>query len=230
MTILQMPGNMKHTSGAMGKVDLVVIHATVSPCVTGGARANARYFKTAAAGGLAQYVVDPDFVIRTCPETVAGWHAPPVNERAIGVELCDPQAGRSSRWGDADHRSMLLRAAGLVADICARHDVPVRHVDPAGLRAGKRGITRHMDVSKAFGLSDHSDPGPAFPLDHFLDLVRGGTPAPQEDDMPLSDEDVAKVAKAAAELVRKDIVTLLRGDAQHPYNIESIGKAVGVKP
>lgn len=55
------------------------------------------------------------------------------------------------------------------------------------------------------------------------------TPTVEDDDMPLSDEDVQKVAKAAAALVRKDIATLLRGDATHPYSIEAIAKAVGVK-
>jgi N-acetyl-anhydromuramyl-L-alanine amidase AmpD len=223
-------GNQAHTSGAMGTVDLVVIHATVSPCKVGGARQNAAYFQSADAGGLAHYIVDPAEVVQACKETVACWHAPPVNDRAIGVELCDPQSGLDSRWGNAAHKAMLALAAPLFADICHRHNIPKVYVDHQSLLRGERGITTHHDVTLAWHKSTHTDPGPAFPMGAFITAVNGHkpAPAPQEDDMPLSEDDVAKVAAATAALLRKDIAVLLHGtrDGSHEANLDNIWKAV----
>lgn len=234
MTFIQ--GNQAHTSGPMGTVDLVVIHATVSPCKVGGARQNASYFQTDAAGGLAHYIVDPSEVVQACREAVACWHAPPVNQRAIGIELCDPQAGLASRWGNPAHKSMLALAARLVADVCHRHGLPMVYVDHNSLLRGERGITTHHDVTLAYHKSTHTDPGPAFPMGAFITAVNGHrtapppTPAPQEDDMPLSADDIQKVAAATAALIRKDLAVLQHGtkDKTHPNNLDNIGKAVGV--
>jgi N-acetyl-anhydromuramyl-L-alanine amidase AmpD len=235
VNVASIPGNMAHTSGAMSAVDLVVVHATVSPCKPGGARQNAAYFQTDGAGGLAHYVVDPSEVVACCPENVACWHAPPVNRRAIGVELCDPQKGLGARWGDKNHTAMLALAADLIADICRRHDVPPFYVDAAGLLAGKRGITTHHDVTLAWHKSDHVDPGPDFPMGRFIEQVHAGTPTPAQEDVVASLDEVRQVvqeelAKAVAKL-HNDHLVLLRGtqDGTHPNNLDNIGKAVGVK-
>lgn len=181
MAYTYIPGNPKHTSGANGTITRVVLHATVSPCQPGGARAVAHYFQQPDAGGLAHYVVDPREIIQCAKENVATWHAPP-NHGSLGVELCDPQSGAGSRWQDANHEAMFRLAAGLVADICDRNHLPRSYVDVAGLKAGHRGITLHHDVSRAFGQSSHVDPDQAgpFPLQHFLALVKavGQKPAP----------------------------------------------------
>ena len=60
----------------------------------------------------------------------------------------------------------------LTAEVCARHRVPVRRLRAADLIAGRRGITGHADVSRAFGKSDHWDPGTGFPWQRFVRLVR----------------------------------------------------------
>lgn len=181
MAYTYIPGNPKHTQGANGTITRVVLHATVSPCQAGGARAVAHYFQQSNAGGLAHYVVDPQEIIQCAYENVATWHAPP-NHGSIGVELCDPQSGAGSRWQDANHEAMLRRAAVLFADICDRNHLPRTFVDAAGLKAGHTGITTHHQVSLAFGQSSHTDPDDAgpFPLQHMLSLIQavGHAPAP----------------------------------------------------
>lgn len=183
-------GNQAHTSGPNGTVTRVVMHATVSPCVRGGARSVARYFQSAEATGLAHYVVDPGETVYCCKEDISAWQAPP-NKGSIGVELCDPQAGAVDRWYDDDHKLMLSRAAVLVADICKRHSLPVTYINASGLLAGERGITMHRDVSTAWKQSTHTDPGVGFPMGHFIDLVNAANntptpaPSPVEDDMKL---------------------------------------------
>jgi hypothetical protein len=55
-------------------------------------------------------------------------------------------------------------------------------------------------------------------------------PVQEDDDMPLSDDDVQKVAAAAAAMIRKDLAVILRGtrDGTHPVNLTSIARAVKV--
>lgn len=166
----------KH-GGAQSSVNRIVIHGTVSPCVEGGARNVAKYFQSSAAGGSAHYIVDPGEVVAAVREGTVAYHAPP-NTGSIGVELCDPQKGPSARWDDNNHQEMLRRAAVLVRQIAARWDVPLRRLTVAQVKAGKAGICGHVDVSNAWGQTDHSDPGAAFPWDEFMHLVNADEPKP----------------------------------------------------
>lgn len=201
-------GPAAHTSSGSNKpIDRIVIHCTVSGCVYGGARDIARYFRSQSAGGSAHYTVDPGEAIQSVYDGVIAWHAPP-NGHSLGVELCDPMTGPDSRWQDKNHEAMLQEAAVLVAQLCLAYGVPIVRLSVADLKAGKRGICGHVDVSGAFKQSSHWDPGPAFPWKHFMDLVRKAaanlqaptttTPAPkpisQEDEV--TPADIAKIADA----------------------------------
>jgi N-acetyl-anhydromuramyl-L-alanine amidase AmpD len=168
-----------HHGGTQSAVNRIVIHATVSPCVRGGAKNIANYFHTTTRDASAHYVVDPGVVYQCLKETTIGYHAPP-NTGSIGIELCDPQTGPASRWQDANHQAMLRLAATLTRDVAARWKVPLVKLSAADLKADRRGICGHVDVSNAWHLTDHGDPmeaGP-FPWDQFMQLVT------QEDDMP----------------------------------------------
>lgn len=149
----------------------IVMHGTVSPCVPGGAAAVARMFHTSSRDASTQYVVDPTTVVQCVPENVIAYGAPP-NKGAIHVEQCDPQGGSPSRWQDAPHQAMLRLAARLVAGLCKKYDLPIRKLDPADLLAGRKGICGHADVSQAWHQTDHVDPGPDYPWEQFLSLVR----------------------------------------------------------
>lgn len=166
--------------GHQGSVSRIVIHGTVSPCERGGARANAHYFQTHRTGS-AHYVVDPGEIIECVPEDVVAYHAPP-NTGSIGIELCDPQTGSASRWGDANHDAMLRRAAGLVRAVAKRWNVPLKRIDAGDLRAGRHGVCGHADVTAAWHQTDHTDPGSGFPWGRFLALANGADPE-EDDDM-----------------------------------------------
>lgn len=171
----------RHHGGTQTAVTRIVIHGTVSPTVRGGARSVANYFKTVSRPASAHYVVDPGEVVQCVRENTVAYHAPP-NTGSIGIELCDPQKGASSRWDDAGHEAMLKLAADLVRDVAKRWGVPLRRLTVADLKAGRKGICGHVDVSNAFGQTDHSDPGTGFPWARFMQLVTGGD-AGEEDDM-----------------------------------------------
>lgn len=174
--------------GAQSEISRIVIHATVSPCVVKGARNVAAYFQSREAGGSAHYIVDPAEVIQCVKDDVVAYHAPP-NTGTLGVELCDPQAGLASRWEDAAHVEMLARAAGLVRQLAAIHKVPLVRLTALDLQQGKRGICGHVEVSRAFGKSDHGDPdmGGKFPWISFMQLLT------EEDDVAIDAADIKKI-------------------------------------
>lgn len=75
----------------------------------------------------------------------------------------------------------LLRSGALyVAHWAHVHKIPVVALTPTQLRAGQRGITTHDGTRLAWGGTDHTDPGPGFPMDVFIRYVReylAGIPA-----------------------------------------------------
>jgi hypothetical protein len=163
----------------------IVIHSTVSPCEPGGARNIAAYFRSGSAGGSAHYVVDPSETVQVVYDSIVAYHAPP-NQNSLGIEMCDipgpvpndkpgsarwKAAVRSWRWSRISQRQMLRKTARLTAQLCLAYDVPVQFVGWRGLQAGRRGITTHAHVSKAWEQSTHWDPG-FWPRAWFMHLVR----------------------------------------------------------
>lgn len=170
-------GPCARSSGRGNKPILrIVLHGTVSAAKEGGARNIAAYFRSGAAGGSAHYVIDPGVILQTAYDSIVCWHAPP-NPHSIGIEFCDPVAAPSgkpapkSRWFDTDHAPMMRLGARLVAELCLAYNVPPRMVGPGGLRAGRKGICEHSDVSQAWKQSTHWDLG-EFPRVTFARLVR----------------------------------------------------------
>lgn len=153
-------------------IDVVVIHTMEIAERDGAAAICARWFASKASQVSAHYCVDADETIQSVRERDIAWHARGGNTNSIGVELAGFARQTEAEWGDAYSRAVLDRAAALVADVCRRRRIPVRWLDSAGLVADRRGLTGHADVSEAFGLSDHWDPGRGFPVEAFLDRVR----------------------------------------------------------
>lgn len=118
------------------------------------------------------FAVDADSITQSVKVSDVAWHAPGCNADGIGIEMAGRANQTAEEWADKFSVSMLDRCAKLVAVLCHDYDVPPVLVDEAGLLAGKRGITLHSTVSKAFKKSDHWDPGPHFPVDAFIVKVR----------------------------------------------------------
>ena len=153
-------------------IDVVVIHTMEIAERPDAAEICARWFASAASEVSAHYCVDAGTVIQCVRERDIGWHARGGNTASIGDELAGFARQSEREWDDAYSRALLDRAATLVADICRRRRIPVRWLLADDLLAGRRGLTGHVEVSRAYGLSDHWDPGPGFPVERFVDAVR----------------------------------------------------------
>jgi N-acetyl-anhydromuramyl-L-alanine amidase AmpD len=154
------------------RIDLIVIH-TMEMDEKGETAENcAQWFRNPAAKCSAHYCVDADSIVQCVREEDVGWHAPGANHDGIGIEHAGRAKQTGREWSDAYSKAMLDRSAGLVADLCRRHKIPVTWLYAADLKAGKRGITTHKAVSEAFRRSNHWDPGSGFPVEAYLALVR----------------------------------------------------------
>lgn len=149
------------------RVDVVVLHRAECKMSPGKAKAVANWFASESCPEVsAHYVVDPSEVVKCVSEQDVAYHAPPLNTKAVGVELVGYT--RDNDWNTEAGSAMILHTARLVADICIRWGVPPVWLTVEDLIAGKRGITGHGEVSRAFRKSDHTDPGIHFPRDAFV--------------------------------------------------------------
>lgn len=172
--------------GGNNDVTRLVIHTAECPVRRGMARAVANYFAGGSGGraASAHYCVDPGEVIQCVDEGDEAYHAPP-NAGSIGIEPAGTASGTD--WTTADALAELGRVADLGADICRRHNLPAVFCSAADLRAGKRGITTHHQVTLAWNQSSHTDPDPSLPMPGLVAMIaqrlgEGPTPQPSEED------------------------------------------------
>ncbi|MYZ35381.1 MULTISPECIES: N-acetylmuramoyl-L-alanine amidase [unclassified Streptomyces] len=132
-------------------VDRVVIHV-----VQGSYQVALKVFRDPAHGAASHYVVRKDgHVAQMIRELDVAYHAGnrAYNERSIGIEH-EGWVDRKSSFTDAMYRS----SARLTAGICARYEIPV----------DREHIIGHVEVPG----TDHTDPGPYWDWDRYMELVR----------------------------------------------------------
>lgn len=160
-------------TGSERQVDLIVVHDMEHPEVPGAAKQVAQWFASATAPiASAHYNVDEKQVVQSVRDDDVAWHAPGSNAIGIGIEHAGYANQTSADWDDVYSRAMLVLSAKLVARLCLKHRIPVVWLSPQELVQGKRGITSHANVSKAWRKSTHTDPGPGFPVDFYIRLVK----------------------------------------------------------
>ena len=162
--------NVTHTSGR--QIDLVVIHTMEMGEKDDTAESCAHWFANPRAQVSAHYCVDDNSIVQCVKEQDIAWHAAGANHNGIGVEHAGRAAQTGRDWADVYSTAMLALSATLVAEITSRYRIPIVWLHPSDLLAGRRGITSHMNVSKAFKRGTHWDPGNNFPIEKYLAAVR----------------------------------------------------------
>jgi hypothetical protein len=156
-----------------GQPTLIVIHSTEGSEGTQSAEDGASYDTRRVDGTSTHFFCDQDTTIQ-CVRTTDRAHAAKLtgNNRGIHFELCGRAGQTSGQWDDVASNGTLRQAAKIAARVAKKHDIPVRKLTTAEVRAGARGFCGHANISQAFGESDHQDPGGGFPWSEFMGLVQ----------------------------------------------------------
>lgn len=146
---------------------MIVMHATGNPNdPPASAFDEVQYAARNPEGTSAHLTVDATSCYQSVPlDRVAYGCFPTGNARSLQVE-------QVSHDHDSPTRPVWMNAAKYVARLVKLYNIPIVKLSPADLRAGKRGICGHVDVTNAWGEGDHTDPGPAFPWAMFLAEVQ----------------------------------------------------------
>lgn len=154
----------------------IVCHAMQAPEKDGTALSVANFFHRqppSKDGSSCNFCIDRTTIIQCVAAELIAWHAPGANQQGIGIEHAGYSDQTRGQWLDPFGEDMLTLSARLCAELCRHFTIPAEPVDVAGLLAGKPGITVHAWVSQAFRKSKHWDPGEGFPLDWYVERVRG---------------------------------------------------------
>lgn len=158
-----------YTQGRIASVDVLVLHATQG--YVGNVRGLAADFahRPATAKASSHSGVDDHGRLDFVHFDDTAYAAPGANADGEHLEMCAMSEWHRDTW--LDHPGLLEQAARWLAHRCQARHIPPVFLDAAELRSDRRGITTHRQVSAAFHQTDHSDPGPDFPMARVLDRV-----------------------------------------------------------
>lgn len=164
--------HFQHVEGKRA-VRLIVIHDMEFPETDKAAEVIAKDFSVTDRQASAHICVDSDSIVQCVLDNDVAFAAPGANHDGIQIELAGFGKQTRDEWLDAFGVLLLDRAADAAAQYSLKYEIPVRHLTDAQLADKKeRGFIGHVQASNVFKISDHTDPGPGFPWDFFLQRVQ----------------------------------------------------------
>jgi hypothetical protein len=155
----------------------IVIHDMEAHETPTTAENTANYFATGAGGRSvsSHYCADSNSVVQCVLLKDVAWTVGnrAGNYRGINWELSGFAAQTREQWLDEFGVAMFDQIAPIIRADAAEYGIPLQRRTIAELKAFEPGITSHNDLGKAFGGTDHTDPGPDFPWDYLLELLTG---------------------------------------------------------
>lgn len=162
----------------------VAIHNTSNDA---SAAAEAAYATRRADGVSAHFYVDGRVVIQSLDTAARAGHAGngPGNNHSIAVEISGFNAWSRQTWLGGVCWDLLGR---VLAEVCRAYGIEVRRASVAEMQANPkvRAFYSHDDMRRAWGGTDHTDPGPNFPWDKLFAVVNAALnphSAQEDDDM-----------------------------------------------
>lgn len=118
------------------------------------------------------YAIDNDSYTQSVLEKDIAYHCGHTgNQRSLGFEMSGFSNQSAAQWADPYSLAVLDNCTKLTASRCARYNIPIVFLKAADIVAGKRGITTHAEMSLAFKETQHTDPGPNFPIELAMSSV-----------------------------------------------------------
>lgn len=168
----------RYWSAAGAKPTLIVLHSMECPLEDGRAEQVARWFASSGSPrASAHYMVDPSSIWCGVQPPNMAWHVGSANWYANGASIGIEQSGYAyqTAWNaSGDPSKQLDNVVALVDALCERHKIPRVWVGVDGLRANQSGITTHGLCTAAGIGTDHTDPGPSWPVDEFMRRLTAG--------------------------------------------------------
>lgn len=155
-------------------VRVIVIHTMETPERDGIADDIARDFATRppTSKASAHLCIDNKKIVQCVKDNDIAFAAPGANSDGINLELSGRARQSAADWQDEYSTAVLENAANAAAQYCLKYEIPVRHLTNAELGDKRnKGLVGHAQVSSVFKLSTHTDPGPNFPWERFLERV-----------------------------------------------------------
>jgi len=134
------------------------------------------YFRRTDCGGSAQYIVDVRDTLHDLPDNTIAWGAPP-NPGSEHIEICGTRYYTRAQWLSPQVWPAVQNAIHVAAELTVRLTIPIVKLSPNDLVNGHHGHCGHVDVSQAWGQTDHTDPGPDFPWDLVIPALKVATGA-----------------------------------------------------
>lgn len=159
-------------AGRTAKIRVIVCHDMEAPEGPLTAENVAAYFARGEVVSSAHINVDNNSAVRSVADADTAFAAPGCNHDGLHLEIAGYMRQTKAQWLDTYSKAALAQGAKVCAAWAKTYGIPVRHLTVAQLKAGEKGFVGHVDVSNAYKRTDHGDPGPGFPWDYFLDLVR----------------------------------------------------------
>lgn len=150
----------------------IMVHDAEAHERRGSARGVAAYFAAGSEGrdASAHIVTDDAEIIQCVHDRDIAWAAGhTANTHGIHIELVGFQSQTREQWLDEYGRRVFENAGNIVAQYALKFGIPLVHLSDAELAARKPGVVGHVQASRVFRESDHTDPGPSFPWDVLMD-------------------------------------------------------------
>ena len=162
----------------------IVVHDMEAGEHSDRAENTANYFATLPDGRVvsSHYCVDNDSVIQCVRLGDVAWTVGNTagNYRGINWEFAGFARQTREQWLDDFGLAMFRQAAPYIRADAEKYGIPLKRCSVDDLKARRKGITSHNDLRLAYGGTTHTDPGPNFPWDVFMQII-------QEDDVSAQD-------------------------------------------